>query len=78
MLCTSDIHMPKSYLADEPACQRAERCWFDPYLQVIARLGTLSDMGHVTDKVELIVLGGTRSDYPEPYQRWFSARYSER
>ena len=64
--------MPKSYLSDEPACQRAERCWFDPFLQVAARLRTLTAMGHVTDKVELIVLGGTWSDYPESYQRWFT------
>ena len=71
VFCPSDIRMPKSYLADEPACQRAERCWFDPYLQVAARLRALTDMGHVTDKVELIVLGGTWSDYPETYQRWF-------
>lgn len=71
VFCPSDIRMPKSYLADEPACQRAERCWFDPYLQVAARLRALTDMGHVTDKVELIVLGGTWSDYPEGYQRWF-------
>ena len=71
VFCPSDIRMPKSYLADEPACQRAERCWFDPYLQVTARLRALTAMGHVTDKVELIVLGGTWSDYPEDYQRWF-------
>ncbi|MEC4272816.1 tRNA uridine(34) 5-carboxymethylaminomethyl modification radical SAM/GNAT enzyme Elp3 [Adlercreutzia sp. R25] len=71
VFCPSDIRMPKSYLSDEPACQRAERCWFDPYLQVTARLRALTDMGHVTDKVELIVLGGTWSDYPEAYQRWF-------
>ncbi len=71
VFCPSDIRMPKSYLADEPACQRAERCWFDPYLQVTARLRALTAMGHVTDKVELIVLGGTWSDYPEGYQRWF-------
>ena len=64
--------MPKSYLSDEPACQRAERCWFDPFLQVAARLRTLTAMGHVTDKVELIVLGGTWSDYPAAYQRWFT------
>ena len=69
--CPNDIRMPKSYLADEPACQRAERCWFDPFLQVAARLRALTDMGHVTDKVELIVLGGTWSDYPAAYQRWF-------
>lgn len=50
----------------------AERCWFDPFLQVAARLRALTAMGHVTDKVELIVLGGTWSDYPESYQRWFT------
>src|SRR5699024_798209 len=63
----------KSYLADEPACQRAERVFFDPYLQVAARLRTLEQMGHVTDKVELIVLGGTWSDYPEGYRIWFAS-----
>lgn len=71
LYCPNDVRMPKSYLHDEPACQRAERNWFDPYLQVIARLRTLHQMGHVTDKVELIVLGGTWSDYPEAYQIWY-------
>ncbi len=70
--CPNDLRMPKSYLADEPACQRAERCCFDPYLQVAARLKALTEMGHVTDKVELIVLGGTWSDYPTEYQIWFT------
>ena len=71
LYCPNDLRMPKSYLADEPACQRAERNWFDPYLQVAARLRALVEMGHVTDKVELIVLGGTWSDYPQDYQAWF-------
>ena len=71
LYCPNDIRMPKSYLSDEPACQRAERCFFDPYLQVAARLKALVEMGHETDKVELIVLGGTWSDYPESYQLWF-------
>lgn len=71
LYCPNDVRMPKSYLADEPACQRAERCSFDPYLQVAARLGVLASMGHNTDKVELIVLGGTWLDYPEAYRLWF-------
>lgn len=71
LYCPNDLRMPKSYLADEPACQRAERTFFDPYLQVAARLKALAEMGHITDKVELIVLGGTWSDYPESYQIWF-------
>ena len=71
LYCPNDVRMPKSYLANEPACQRAERNYFDPYLQVRSRLVALREMGHVTDKVELIVLGGTWSDYPQDYQTWF-------
>jgi len=69
--CPCDLRMPKSYLANEPACQRAELTFFDPYVQVAARLQALHQMGHSTDKVELIVLGGTWSDYPAGYQYWF-------
>lgn len=69
--CPNDLRMPKSYLADEPACQRAEQSFFDPFLQVSGRLRVLRDMGHHTDKVELIVLGGTWTDYPAPYRAWF-------
>ena len=69
--CPCDVRMPKSYLHDEPACQRAERNWFDPYLQVATRLASLQNMGHATDKVELIVLGGTWNDYPAAYRLWF-------
>ena len=69
--CPNDLRMPKSYLAAEPACQRAERACFDPYLQVTSRVRVLEEMGHITDKVELIVLGGTWHDYPAPYRLWF-------
>ena len=70
--CPNDVRMPKSYLADEPACQRAERAFFDPYLQTASRLRALSLMGHPTGKVELIVLGGSWDDYPEGYRTWFA------
>ena len=69
--CPNDPRMPKSYLSDEPACQRAERNRFHPYLQVASRLRTLEQMGHETAKVELIVLGGTWLDYPADYRTWF-------
>ena len=72
LYCPNDIRMPKSYLSNEPACQRAERNFFDPYLQVVSRLRALTHMGHPTDKIELIVLGGTWSDYPKAYQIWFT------
>lgn len=71
VFCPNDMRMPKSYLHDEPACQRAERNFFDPYLQVASRLQTLERMGHVTGKVELIVLGGTWSDYAQEYQQFY-------
>lgn len=71
LFCPSDVRMPKSYLHGEPACARAEQNFFDPYLQVSARLTALTQMGHATDKIELIVLGGTWSDYPVEYQTWF-------
>jgi elongator complex protein 3 len=71
LYCPNDLRMPKSYLSDEPACQRAERNFFDPYLQVVSRLRALTHMGHITDKIELIILGGTWSDYPPKYQIWF-------
>lgn len=71
VFCPSDLRMPKSYLHDEPACARAEQNRFDPYLQVSSRLTALSQMGHATDKIEFIVLGGTWTDYPESYQVWF-------
>lgn len=69
--CPCDVRMPKSYLSDEPACQRAEKCYFDPYLQMTSRLRVLQNMGHNIDKVEVIVLGGTFSDYPKEYRIWF-------
>ncbi|MBU0978658.1 tRNA uridine(34) 5-carboxymethylaminomethyl modification radical SAM/GNAT enzyme Elp3 [Patescibacteria group bacterium] len=71
IFCPSDVRMPKSYLSDEPGAQRAERNWFDPYLQTYQRLESLYTNGHSVDKVELIILGGTWSCYPESYQIWF-------
>lgn len=71
IFCPNDIRMPKSYMSAEPACQRAEACLFDPYLQTSLRLQALMNMGHPTDKVEIIILGGTWSEYSCAYQCWF-------
>lgn len=71
LYCPNDVRMPKSYLHREPACQRAERNYFDPYLQVASRLRALMQMGHACDKIELIILGGSWTDYPEGYRTWF-------
>jgi elongator complex protein 3 len=74
IFCPNDVRMPKSYLANEPGAQRAGQFRFDPYLQTMNRLRALHTIGHSVDKVELIVLGGTWSFYPEPYQIWFIKR----
>ena len=74
VFCPNDVRMPKSYLSDEPGAQRAAENGFDPYRQTWSRLAAYRAIGHPTDKVELIVLGGTWSFHPEAYQRWFVKR----
>jgi elongator complex protein 3 len=77
IFCPSDVRMPKSYLSDEPGAQRAAQHQFDPYQQTLSRLLSYRHTGHRSDKVELIILGGTWSSYPETYQVWFVKRCFE-
>lgn len=74
IFCPNDVRMPKSYLSDEPGAQRAEQNSFDPYLQTMSRLTAYYNIGHPTEKIEIIILGGTWSFYPETYQLWFVKR----
>lgn len=74
IFCPNDVRMPKSYLSREPGAQRAAQHDFDPYGQALGRLLTYHHNGHPVDKVELIVLGGTWSFYPEDYQIFFIRR----
>lgn len=74
LYCPNIPGMPKSYLPDEPACMRALNNQFDPYRQMKARIESLQLNGHPTDKIELIILGGTWSYYPKKYQTWFIKR----
>ena len=75
--CPTEARMPKSYLVDEPAAARALGLAFDPYQQVSQRIQALTTNGHPTDKVELIIKGGTWNSYPIKYQYWFIARCFE-
>jgi elongator complex protein 3 len=74
IFCPDADNMPKSYLPNEPGARRAEQCGFDPYRQVITRLTAFKSMGHVADKVELLILGGTWGAYPKQYRQWFVGR----
>lgn len=69
--CPLEKGMPKSYLKNEPAAQRAYSNKFSPYEQVLVRLQTLYNNGHPTDKIELIVKGGSWNAYTWQYQQWF-------
>ncbi len=74
IFCPDDERMPKSYLPDEPGAARAFQNAFDPYMQVKSRLDAYYAVGHPTDKIELLILGGTWSAYPRDYQEWFIKR----
>ncbi|MCL1811531.1 MAG: tRNA uridine(34) 5-carboxymethylaminomethyl modification radical SAM/GNAT enzyme Elp3 [Methanomassiliicoccaceae archaeon] len=65
---------PQSYTGKEPAARRAERNGFDPFLQVTDRISQLSAIGHKTDKIDLIIMGGTFTSRDREYQEWFVRR----
>jgi len=74
IFCPTDVRMPKSYLPDEPGAMRGLEHEFDPYAQVCSRIEQLKSVGHPTDKIELLILGGTWSSYRRDYQEWFVKR----
>lgn len=69
--CPHETAMPASYLSNEPAAQRAKGLNFNPYKQVQYRIKALEANGHVVDKIELLVLGGSWNAYTKKYQSWF-------
>ncbi|MGW8185143.1 MAG: elongator complex protein 3 [Candidatus Moraniibacteriota bacterium] len=71
IFCPTEKNMPKSYLSNEPAVMRAIMNKFDAYNQVQSRLMALELNGHSTEKIELIVMGGTFSYFPKAYQKKF-------
>ncbi len=74
IFCPTDVRMPKSYIVDEPGARRALEHDFDPFDQVAARIEALEATGHPTDKIELLILGGTWSAYRRDYQELFVRR----
>ncbi len=65
---------PQSYTGREPAALRAAMYEYDPFRQTDSRLKQLHAIGHRTDKVDLIIMGGTFTSRPEEYQDWFVKR----
>jgi len=72
IFCPTEPEMPKSYLSNEPAIMRAILNNFDAYRQTENRLSSLNKTGHSTNKIDVIVSGGTFSFYPHRYQTDFT------
>ncbi|MCD6367984.1 MAG: tRNA uridine(34) 5-carboxymethylaminomethyl modification radical SAM/GNAT enzyme Elp3 [Candidatus Aenigmarchaeota archaeon] len=72
--CPQNPNVPQSYADNEPAVMRGKALNFDPYEQTKTRIKQLEAIGHPTDKIELIVMGGTFTARREEYQRWFVKR----
>ncbi len=64
----------QSYTGHEPAALRAAQHNFDPYEQTRARIEQLNAIGHPTDKIDLIIMGGTFTARSQRYQEWFVKR----
>lgn len=75
--CPTEKGIPKSYLSGEPAVERAKKLKYNPYLQVKKRIEMLKAQGHSTDKIELRIIGGSFSVYPQKYKNWFIKRCFE-
>lgn len=69
--CPNEPGQPRSYLKKEPAVARANRNKFDPILQMQDRINSLMINGHEIDKLEIIIEGGTYTEYPPQYLERF-------
>jgi len=65
------LNVPQSYTPKSPVVMRAMRVKYDAYKQVKNRLEVFKAMGHPTEKVELIIMGGTFLEYPKKFQYKF-------
>lgn len=65
------LNAPQSYTPLSPAVMRAASLDYDPIKQVLNRLDSFKSMQHPTDKIELIIMGGTFLQYSESFQENF-------
>jgi elongator complex protein 3 len=62
------LNAPQSYTPHSPAVLRAKECDYDAFRQTTLRLKTLKEMNHPTEKIEIIIMGGTFLSYPREFQ----------
>ncbi len=60
--------IPMSYTGKEPASMRGLRWNWDAYMQTFNRLEQYTVMGHIPQKCEVIINGGTMPSFPLKYQ----------
>jgi len=70
LYCPS-LGVPQSYTPKSPVVMRAMKLEYDSYKQVKARIKAFKLMNHPTEKIELIVMGGTFLEYSEKFQEKF-------
>ncbi len=75
--CPSGEGTANSYTGFEPAAMRGRQNNYDARLQVESRLAQYDVLGHLSDKCELIVMGGTFNAQPISYQHNFIKRAFE-
>ena len=66
-----NLDVPQSYTPRSPVVMRAMRVNYDAFLQVQDRIKAFKAMNHPTDKIELIIMGGTFLEYPKEFQYSF-------
>ncbi len=66
-----NLNVPQSYTPRSPVVMRASAVNYDSYKQTQARLEAFKAMNHPTDKIEIIVMGGTFLQYSKKFQYEF-------
>jgi elongator complex protein 3 len=66
-----NLDVPQSYTPKSPVVMRASEVNYDAYKQVKARMKAFQAMHHPTEKIEIIIMGGTFLQYPKKFQYEF-------
>jgi len=66
-----NLKVPQSYTPKSPVVMRAMALKYDAYEQVRTRIKAFEVMNHPTEKIELIIMGGTFLEYPKKFQYEF-------
>jgi elongator complex protein 3 len=62
------LNVPQSYTPKSPVVIRAAAVNYDSYKQVRARMKAFEAMHHPTEKIEIIIMGGTFLEYSKKFQ----------